>query len=93
MRQIYNFEQKEPPRLREKQLRRELERRTLQRQTLCLALGSLLILCCIVLSAICFSGIMPLFSFLCAGYLCLAGAGGGILVLAFVRRREEEIPC
>ena len=93
MRQIYNFEQKEPPRLREEQLQRELDRRTLQRQPLCLAVGSLLILCCMVLSAVWLSGTMPLFSLLCAGYLCVAGTGGGILVLAFVRSREEEILC
>lgn len=93
MKQIYNFEKMDPPRICEEELLRELKRRSLQRQALCLAVGSLLIACCMLLTAFCLSDTIPLFSAVCAGYLCAAGAGGGAMAFVFVRRKEEEIPC
>lgn len=88
MKQIYNFECNAPPIVHEAMLRAEMEHRRVQRTTALLAVGSLLMLFCVLLLAILLHDIAPLFSALCVAYLCVAGAGGSAIALVYAQKRR-----
>ena len=89
MKQIYHFEGKAPPVLRESILREELERRRLRRQTALLALGGMLSLFCLFLAAVSLYRIQPVLALGGMLYLCAAITGGCVLILVFMWKRRE----
>lgn len=93
MKQIYNFEQGNPPILNEKMLQRECEKRKLQRQIVLLAVSSMLLILCMVLMAFRIYIFMPVLSVICALYVCAAVTGSCVIILVFVQKRRSYIKC
>lgn len=91
MKQIYDFEQNTPPVINENMIRVEIERRRLRWETALVAVSSLLTMCCLLLMAVQLYEIMPLLSFACTMYVCVAVTGGGIITLVFQQKRRSII--
>jgi len=85
MKQIYDFNGHEPPRLSENMLREQLERRELRRQTLLLYIASLL--CCVCYAAFAFFIIRDsLFAAVVSILMCTVTLiGTGVISVVFHR--------
>lgn len=92
MKQIYHFDGKRPPVLRESALREALERRRLRRQTTLLALAGMLCLLCLALVAAALYPRYPVLALVCMLHLAAAVTGAGVISIVFVQKRRD-IPC
>lgn len=86
MKQIYNFEQHNPPVLNENMLNSELERRKLRWQTALIAVGGILMQAVIVMFGFTFYEIYPVFTAICLGYVLISITGSGILAVVVTRK-------
>lgn len=93
MKQIYNFDKGAPPMINESMIRAEIERRQLQRETSLLSIASLLILGCLFLAALQLYETIPLLSFACAAYICIAVTGGSVIALVYTQKRRSLTQC
>lgn len=88
MKQIYNFEQNNPPAINEKMLRQELERRRLNIQTALLFLAGLMLTIAIVLLGYSAWNWYPVITFICFGYAVISATGGGIAAIGYAYRKR-----
>jgi len=86
MKQIYNFEVHEPPRLSERQLRAELERRRLRLQTMLIALAGILMQAVVVFLAFLLRAEQPILAVLCLGYTVISVTGSSVLAIVATRK-------
>lgn len=86
MKQIYNFEQAQPPMLNENMLLMEIERRKLRLQTALLAFSSALMLSAMILLGIFTCERYPGIAFSCFVYAIISATGGSILSVVFTRK-------
>ena len=89
MKQLYDLEQYEPPRLTKRMLREEAKRRELQKQAAMTALASLLLELGLVLCTVLLATEYPLIAGIGAIYLLLSAAGSTMISLIFIRKRKE----
>ena len=81
MKQIYNFETKQPPVLNESMLRTELEKRRLRRQTTLAALSGILIQLVVLLVALLLTEYSPFLSLVCVAYVIFSATGGTVVAI------------
>lgn len=86
MRQIYDFEQYNPPVLNENMLRRELEKRQLRRQLILLAVAAVLSQAVMIMLGILTREIQPLISSICFGYVAVSVAGSAVIAVVYSYR-------
>ena len=86
MKQIYNFEQVQPPVLNENLIREEIEKRRLRLQTALLALAGILLLVVIILLGFFVYKSYPWIALLCFVYAMVSTTGGGIMAIVFTRK-------
>lgn len=91
MKQIYNFEQHDPPALNENMLRAELERRALRRQTTLTALAGLLSQITMLVLGILALPFMPTVSVFCFCYVTVAMTGSAVLAVICTRKGGNDL--
>ena len=91
MKQIYNFEDSNPPVLNENMLRSELEKRTVRRQTAVVALGSILLLTVIAFLGLATYNIYPWLTAICLVYIIISVTGGSVIAVACTRKGGFEL--
>lgn len=86
VKQIYNFEQNNPPALNENMIRAEMERRKQHWQTALLVLAGILLQ--IVVALFGYSAIdwYPWISAICFTYIVVSTTGGGIIAVIYSRK-------
>lgn len=91
MKQVYNFEQHNPPVLNESMLRAEMERRKLHWQTALLAVAGLLLQVVIVLFGYSAIDWYPWASAICFGYVIVSTTGFGVVAIAYSQKGGKAI--
>ena len=86
MKQIYNFEQVQPPVLNENMIRKEIENRRLRLQTVMLALAGILLLIVIILLGFFVYKNNPWITLCCFIYVMISSTGSGIMAVVFTRK-------
>ena len=86
MKQIYDFEQHQPPVLNENMLRAEAERRRLRWQTALIALAGILMQVLLVALGIFVQFDYPVITVICFAYVVLSTTGGSVLAVVCTRR-------
>lgn len=86
MRQIFDFEQQNPPVLNEAMLRNEQERRKLRRQTALLFVAGLLLQFIAVFVGYSAIDWYPWLTVLCLGYVVVSATGAGVVAAAYTRK-------
>ena len=86
MRQIFDFEQQNPPVLNEAMLRNEQERRKLRRQTALLFVAGLLLQFIAVFVGYSAMDWYPWLTVLCLGYVVVSATGAGVVAAAYTRK-------
>ena len=86
MKQIYNFEQHQPPVLNENMLRAEVERRRLRWQTALIAVAGILMQIVLVALGIFVQYDYPIMTVICFGYVVLSTTGGSVLAVVCTRK-------
>lgn len=86
MKQIYNFEQVQPPVLNENLIREEIEKRRLRLQTALLALAGILLLVVIILLGFFVYKNNPWITLCCFIYVMISLTGSGIMAVVFTRK-------
>ncbi len=86
MRQIYDFEQYNPPVLNENMLRRELEKRQLRRQLILLAVAAVMSQAVMIMLGILTWEIQPVISSVCFGYVGVSVTGSAVIAIAYSYR-------
>lgn len=86
MKQIYDFEQQNPPVLNEAMLRNEQERRKLRRQTALLFVAGLLLQFIAVFVGYSAIDWYPWLTVLCLGYVVVSVTGAGVVAAAYTRK-------
>lgn len=86
MRQIYNFEQYNPPVLNENMIRSEIERRKLHWQTSLLVLAGILLQVVVALFGYSAIDWYPWVSVVCFVYIVISATGGGVVAVAYSRK-------
>ncbi|MBE5952045.1 MAG: hypothetical protein E7260_10700 [Lachnospiraceae bacterium] len=81
MRQIYNFEQTNPPVLNESMLRAELEKRKLKKQTTLIAICGILSMLLLLVFAVLLTETQPLLATLCMAYVIISLTGSVVLAI------------
>lgn len=81
MKQIYNFDTKQPPVLNESMLQAELEKRRLLRQTTMATIAGILTQVAVLLLALLFSEQYPLLSILCVAYIIISATGSTVVAI------------
>jgi len=81
MKQIYNFDTKQPPVLNESMLQAELEKRRLRRQTTIATMAGILVQIAILLLALLLSKQYPLLSMLCVVYVIISATGSTVVAI------------
>ena len=81
MKQIYNFDTKQPPVLNESMLQAELEKRRLRRQTTMATMAGILVQIAILLLALLLSKQYPLLSMLCVVYVIISATGSTVVAI------------
>lgn len=81
MKQIYNFEEKQPPVLNEPMLKAELTKRQLRRQTAMAAIAGILIQIILLLCAILLAKDYIILSILCVAYVIFSATGGTVVAI------------
>lgn len=91
MKQIYNFEQAQPPVLSERMIRLKLEKRRLRFQTALIALASILMVIAIILLGLSVYETYPWFTLFCFLYALTSTTCGGVLAIIFTRKGGQLI--
>lgn len=91
MRQIYRFEQHDPPVLNENMLRAELEQRKRRRQTALLAVAGLLLQAAVILLGYSALDWYPWLSALCFGQVIVSATGCGVVAVVYSRTGGKTI--
>lgn len=91
MKQIYNFEQAQPPELNERTLRLKLEERRLRLQTALIALAAILIVAAMILLGFSAYETYPWFTLFCFLYALTSTTCGGVLAIIFTRKGGQLI--
>ena len=91
MRQIYDFEQHNPPALNENMLRAELERRKLRRQTALLAVAGLLLQAAVTLLGYSAIDWYPWLSAACFAHVIVSTTGCGVVAVVYSRKGGKMI--
>ncbi len=86
MKQIYNFEHRDPPVLNENMIRAEIERRKLHWQTALLVLAGILLQVVIALFGYSAMDWYPWISAICFGYIIVSTTGCGIIAVVYSRK-------
>ncbi len=86
MKQIYDFEQQNPPVLNENMLRQELEKRTVQRQTRILVVAGLLLQVLMLMLGAWSAQSYPAIAVMCLGYVLISVAGSSVIVVVYTRK-------
>lgn len=86
MRQIYDFEQYNPPVLNENMLQRELEKRQLRRQLILLAVAAVLSQAVMIMLGILAWEIQPVISSFCFGYVGVSVSGSAVIAIVYSYR-------
>ena len=86
MKQIYDFEQYNPPALNERIIREECKRRKLRIQTALVALAGVLIQIVVIALGIGVIGEYPIIAAVCFLYVLLSTTGGSILVAVYTQK-------
>ena len=86
MKQIYNFEQHNPPVLNENMLRAELERRRLRWQTTLIAIAGILLLITAAMLGFLVSEEYPWITALCLTYILFSATGGSVLAIVITKK-------
>lgn len=86
MKQIYDFEQQNPPVLNEAMLRNEQERRKLRQQTALLFVAGLLLQFIAVFVGYSAIDWYPWLTALCFGYVVVSVTGAGVVAAAYTRK-------
>ena len=81
MKQIYNFNAKEPPVLNESMLKTELAKRQLRRQTAMAAIAGILIQVVLLLCAVLLAKDYIILSILCVAYVIFSTTGGTVIAI------------
>lgn len=81
MKQIYNFEAKEPPVLNESMIKTELAKRQLRRQTAMAAIAGILIQIVLLLCAVLLAKEYIILSILCVAYVIFSTTGGTVIAI------------
>ena len=89
MKQIYSFEQENPPALCETLLRARLEQRRLRRQTALLAAGGLFFQFVILALGLFMRGMAPLLTLFCVGTVLVSTVGSGVIAILYTQRRGK----
>lgn len=91
MKQIYCFEEKEPPRLSQVDLLEILQKKRRSRQAALIVLASVLYGICIGAASVVIYSSYPLISIICLGYLGFSAICGGAIALSFTRKRRNAL--
>ena len=86
MKQIYHFEQQNPPVLNENMLRTEIERRKLHWQTALLVLAGLLLEVVVALFGYSAMDWYPWISIVCFAYIVVSVTGCGVVAVTYSRK-------
>ena len=86
MKQIYDFEQHQPPVLNENMLRAEVERRRLRWQTALIAVAGILMQIVLVALGIFVQYDYPIMTVIFFGYVVLSTTGGSVLAVVCTRK-------
>ena len=86
MKQIYDFEQQNPPVLNTAMLQCELERRRFRRQTALLFVAGLLLQLIMVFVGYAAVDWYPWITVLCLGYVVVSVTGAGVIAAAYTRK-------
>ena len=81
MKQIYNFEQVNPPVLNESMLRAELEKRKLKKQTPLIAICGVLSMLLLLIFAVLLAETQPFIAGLCMTYVVISLTGSVVLAI------------
>ena len=81
MKQIYNFEAKQPPVLNESLLRAELEKRRLRRQTTMAAISGILTQMALLLLAVVLVDYSVFLALACVAYVIVSATGGTVVAI------------
>lgn len=81
MKQIYNFEQVNPPVLNESMLRAELEKRKLKKQTTLIAICGVLSMLLLLIFAVLLAETQPFIAGLCMTYVVISLTGSVVLAI------------
>lgn len=81
MKQIYNFDAKQPPTLNESMLRTELAKRQLRRQTTLAAISGILTQLVVLLAAFLLAEYSLFLAICCVVYVILSATGGTIVAI------------
>lgn len=81
MKQIYNFNAKEPPVLNESMLKTELAKRQLRRQTTMAAIAGILLQIVLLLCAVLLAKDYIILSILCVAYVIFSATGGTVIAI------------
>ena len=91
MKQIYNFEQVQPPVLNERIIRSKIEKRRLHLQTALVALSAILLLAVMILLGIFAYETYPWIALFCFLYALVSATGGSALAIVFSRKGGQLI--
>lgn len=86
MKQIYNFEQHNPPILNENMLRTKLEQRKLRWQMALITFASILIQAVLVMLGVSTIKEFPIIAYICTLYVICSTTGGSILAIVYTRK-------
>ena len=86
MKQIYNFEQVQPPILNESIIRLEMEKRRLRLQTALLAVSAVLLMVAMILLGVFAYASYPWIALFCFTYTVISATSGGIMAVIFTRK-------
>lgn len=91
MKQIYNFEQAQPPVVNESIIRLEMEKRRLRLQTALLVVSAVLLMVVMILLGIFAYGSYPWITLFCFTYTVISATSGGIMAVIFTRKGGQLI--
>ena len=91
MKQIYNFEQTQPPVLNENMIREEIKKRRVRLQTALLALSAILLLLTMITLGLFAYETYPLIALFCFLYALVSATGGSVLAVVFTRKGGQLI--
>ena len=86
MRQIYDFEQHNPPVLNENILQNRLEQRKLRLQMTLIAFAGVLVQAVLVMLGFFTFDEYPFLSAICISYVIISTTGGGVLAIVYTRK-------
>lgn len=89
MNTVYDFENKEPPKINEKMLREELKRRELRLHIILLTVSSVLTFICAVLFAFLIAADSLVAAIAVITGMCIALSGVGIIAVLYLSKKQK----